>query len=462
MAVVSAEEITNLYLYGKKTVPTDLTSDALIRSASATTALDVNINDYMSGPGRFATVEKFDLIKEFFNPQQYEASSSVAPGRYTKKEMMEALGFTINGSPNRFAGIELSQALLDDGKDDFVERAYIWNTVSFKVHDDVVFVIGADGARSIENFAIAPYSANNNTEDFDFKGGILSTIANIPLETPLDPSGIGRKVVISFDGVRATAPRLTYEDYAHAIINGVPENYGNYARLATNFFDLIKRLFDSGSVRFLDGEGRGIVYGTNDADSAARGTALATMMALHPQRLQAMNGGFVFVAGDGNDEIEGNEQGDMLLGGKGNDTLNGGAGDDQLLGGEGDDNFAAHGVIDLDGKRGSYISFASVPGELGPHQEFLLELMVPHLHQVLVRILHQQRYAHTFSNAQLLTPKERVVLQWLAAGKSNPEIAALLNRSVSTIRNQVHSILGKLGASSRAEALHKSHEFGLL
>lgn len=345
MAVVSAEEITNLYLYGKKTVPTDLTSDALIRSASATTALDVNINDYMSGPGRFATVEKFDLIKEFFNPQQYEASSSVAPGRYTKKEMMEALGFTINGSPNRFAGIELSQALLDDGKDDFVERAYIWNTVSFKVHDDVVFVIGADGARSIENFAIDPYSANNNTEDFDFKGGILSTIANIPLETPLDPSGIGRKVVISFDGVRATAPRLTYEDYAHAIINGVPENYGNYARLATNFFDLIKRLFDSGSVRFLDGEGRGIVYGTNDADSAARGTALATMMALHPQRLQAMNGGFVFVAGDGNDEIEGNEQGDMLLGGKGNDTLNGGEGDDQLLGGEGDDTY----VIDADG-----------------------------------------------------------------------------------------------------------------
>jgi DNA-binding CsgD family transcriptional regulator len=125
-------------------------------------------------------------------------------------------------------------------------------------------------------------------------------------------------------------------------------------------------------------------------------------------------------------------------------------------------NFAAHGVVDLDGKRGSYISFASVPGELGPHQEFLLELMVPHLHQVLVRILHRQRYAHTFSNAQLLTPKEQVVLRWLAAGKSNPEIAALLNRSVSTIRNQVHSILGKLGASSRAEALHKSHELRLL
>jgi LuxR family transcriptional regulator, quorum-sensing system regulator CviR len=126
------------------------------------------------------------------------------------------------------------------------------------------------------------------------------------------------------------------------------------------------------------------------------------------------------------------------------------------------DNFAAHGVIDVDGKRGSYISLAGIPGTLGPHHEFLLELMVPHLHQALVRILRHQRDGQTFTNTQLLTPKERVVLRWIAEGKSNPEIAALLNRSVSTIRNQVHSILGKLGASSRAEALHKSHELRLL
>lgn len=126
------------------------------------------------------------------------------------------------------------------------------------------------------------------------------------------------------------------------------------------------------------------------------------------------------------------------------------------------DNFAAHGVVDVDGKRGSYISLAGIPGSLGPHQVFLLELIVPHLHQALVRILRQRRNGQTFNNAQLLTPKEQVVLRWVAEGKSNPEIAALLNRSVSTIRNQVHSILGKLGASSRAEALHKSHELRVL
>lgn len=125
-------------------------------------------------------------------------------------------------------------------------------------------------------------------------------------------------------------------------------------------------------------------------------------------------------------------------------------------------NFAAHGVIDLDGKKGSYISFARIPGRLDAHHAFLLELMVPHIHQVLLSILRQSQSVAPATAATLLTPKEMVVLRWLATGKTNPEIAALLNRSVSTIRNQVHSILGKIGACGRAEALRKAHEFRLL
>ncbi|MBB4819804.1 transcriptional regulator EpsA [Pseudomonas alcaligenes] len=125
------------------------------------------------------------------------------------------------------------------------------------------------------------------------------------------------------------------------------------------------------------------------------------------------------------------------------------------------DNFVAHGLVDLDGKKGSYISLARVPGQLTAHHEFLMELITPHLHQILVRLL-ASRNSNVFSNAQLLSPKEHIVLRWLAAGKSNPEIAALLSRSVSTIRNQVHSILTKLGASTRAEALVKAYELRLL
>lgn len=126
------------------------------------------------------------------------------------------------------------------------------------------------------------------------------------------------------------------------------------------------------------------------------------------------------------------------------------------------DNFVAHGLVDLDGKKGSYISLARVPEQLTAHHGFLMELITPHLHQILVRLLASRNTSNAFSNAQLLSPKEQIVLRWLAAGKSNPEIAALLSRSVSTIRNQVHSILTKLGASTRAEALAKAYELRLL
>lgn len=123
-------------------------------------------------------------------------------------------------------------------------------------------------------------------------------------------------------------------------------------------------------------------------------------------------------------------------------------------------NFVAHGVVDLDGKRGSYFSFAGVPGRLSSHHSYLMGMLAPHLHQVLVRIVRAD--SHCEERNELLSPREVVVLKWIAAGKSNKEISALLNRSESTIRNQVHSILQKLGAASRAEALLKAYEFRLI
>jgi len=52
-----------------------------------------------------------------------------------------------------------------------------------------------------------------------------------------------------------------------------------------------------------------------------------------------------------------------------------------------------------------------------------------------------------------LTPREREVLQMLAGGLANKEIAAKLSISDHTAKFHVASILGKLGAASRAEAV---------
>ena len=61
-----------------------------------------------------------------------------------------------------------------------------------------------------------------------------------------------------------------------------------------------------------------------------------------------------------------------------------------------------------------------------------------------------------------LTPREREVLQMLASGLVNKEIAAKLSISEHTVKFHVASILGKLGASTRTEAVSLGIRRGLV
>jgi two-component system, NarL family, response regulator YdfI len=61
-----------------------------------------------------------------------------------------------------------------------------------------------------------------------------------------------------------------------------------------------------------------------------------------------------------------------------------------------------------------------------------------------------------------LTPREREVLHLLASGLGNKEIATKLKISEHTAKFHVASILGKLGAASRAEAVSIGMRNGLI
>jgi DNA-binding NarL/FixJ family response regulator len=61
-----------------------------------------------------------------------------------------------------------------------------------------------------------------------------------------------------------------------------------------------------------------------------------------------------------------------------------------------------------------------------------------------------------------LTRREREVLQMISAGLGNKEIAAKLSISEHTVKFHVASILGKLGASTRTEAVSIGIRHGLV
>jgi DNA-binding NarL/FixJ family response regulator len=61
-----------------------------------------------------------------------------------------------------------------------------------------------------------------------------------------------------------------------------------------------------------------------------------------------------------------------------------------------------------------------------------------------------------------LTPREREVLQMISAGLANKEIAGRLSISEHTVKFHVASILGKLGASTRTEAVSIGIRHGLV
>jgi NarL family two-component system response regulator YdfI len=74
-----------------------------------------------------------------------------------------------------------------------------------------------------------------------------------------------------------------------------------------------------------------------------------------------------------------------------------------------------------------------------------------------------ERASHPLAElAEPLTPRESEVLQMLASGLANKEIAARLTISEHTVKFHVASILGKLGAGSRTEAVSLGIRRGLV
>ena len=113
----------------------------------------------------------------------------------------------------------------------------------------------------------------------------------------------------------------------------------------------------------------------------------------------------------------------------------------------------------------SVFVFAAPGGEPAASRTYFLELLLPHLHAVYLRVQTTERELGALPprarlpaqiEAELrwhLTDRERQILFWVREGKSNQQIGEQLEISPLTVKNHIQKILRKMGAANRAQAV---------
>ena len=128
-------------------------------------------------------------------------------------------------------------------------------------------------------------------------------------------------------------------------------------------------------------------------------------------------------------------------------------------------NLAAHLVMGTRGKFEAFYVFSRVSGTLDARLGYLIELMVPHLHNAFLRVLATEREAagsQSQRGGRLVTPRQQEILSLIKAGKTNSEIAEVLSCSQWTIKNHVQAILRKLDSNTRTHAIARAMSLGIL
>jgi hypothetical protein len=310
MANLTAAEITNLYLYGTKSTPSNLVDDKLIRPATlpVPTAVEVDKNDFMKSVGRFAVGAQFELVKKFFDPGFFDPT--IPTGTYTKQQLAAKFGIS------NF-GWDMGHTDYQDNVDDYAERVYIWNSQSFQISDNAVFIVEPDGKRRIENFSIEP--RKDVQENFDFVGGgIIAAIGNPYLQERVDPSKIGRTVNINFTG---SLTGIKYDKTSFENDQAKISSWGgrNLFKLKPDIDKLLDNLFTGGVTKFLYGN-KPILYGTVENN-----TLSADKVSDYPTLKAYKDNGVVLIGGQGADNLTGGSKDDVFIGGEGDDTIDGGS-----------------------------------------------------------------------------------------------------------------------------------------
>jgi len=116
-----------------------------------------------------------------------------------------------------------------------------------------------------------------------------------------------------------------------------------------------------------------------------------------------------------------------------------------------------HGYSDDESKDTSYIYLVNTDREWNVSQYPIIDSILRRIHAEMIAMLDLDQDAPT----PYLTKREIEILQWCYSGKTNPEIAQILNISRSTVKNHIYNIFAKLDVSNKTQAVVKAINLGL-
>ena len=120
----------------------------------------------------------------------------------------------------------------------------------------------------------------------------------------------------------------------------------------------------------------------------------------------------------------------------------------------------SYGLRSSSGDRTSLFSFAGRSMERDPRTEFILEYVVPHMHQAFSRIVDRDRDRNR--QGPQLSVREKEILKWARDGKSTWEISVILSISKDTVKFHIKNIMQKLQAVTRTQAVAVAIEHRLI
>jgi transcriptional regulator EpsA len=128
------------------------------------------------------------------------------------------------------------------------------------------------------------------------------------------------------------------------------------------------------------------------------------------------------------------------------------------------ENVIAHGIPDTEGRACAFFVFAKLRQPVAERQMIGLEVMIPQLYHAWVKVCcdeGRRQFPPLPLPSEILTGREVEILNLVEQGKSNNEIARILEISHLTVKNHVQKILRKLKVQNRAQAVAKGISLNL-